>query len=675
MKRLILSLALAALFCGASAQEFNRMPFAYKWLGDKEVAFTYNGMYTDDTCFKLVMPKGTKVTGVQAPEKFSDFPLRPQGAVNLTYSPDSTMLAFTRANDLYVVTIADGKECRLTFDGTATVMNGYASWVYYEEILGRPSRYRAFWWSPDSKRLAFYHFDDTEVPMFPIYSPFGQDGKLRETHYPKVGEKNPDVKIGFVDVPAAFDGHVSTVWADFDEKEDQYFGIPFWSDDSRTFYVAREPRIQNTLDLYAVSPVDGSKNVLYHEHYPTWLDWIEGMLFTEKGLYMVRAFETGWQQIYFLGYDGTVRRLTDGPNWRVALVRAEKDGTVYFTAQRDDLHIRQALYKVSPKGVITPLTDESLNATGVQFSPDGKYFVAQTSSLAVPSQLRVYQTSKPSKNWLVADQKGPDFDASKYSLGKVITIENEGFVLPGIIVFPKDFDPAKKYPVHVDIYGGPDSPQVTDRWAAPTRYAWYQQNGIIELIADCRASGHNGRAGLDCIYKQLSTVEVDDFVAWAEYLQSLPYVKGDKIGVEGFSFGGTMTAVLVATAPQAFHYGIAGGGVYDWKLYDTHYTERFMSTPEDNPDGYARTRAVDRITSYPARPGDDGSVMLKLTHGTGDDNVHYQNTLQLIDALQKIGASFDFMVYPDGMHGYRGYQGAHFQAENNAFWLKYLKGE
>ena len=675
MKRLILSLALAVLFCGASAQEFNRMPFAYKWLGDKEVAFTYNGMYTDDTCFKLVMPKGTKVTGVQAPEKFSDFPLRPQGAVNLTYSPDSTMLAFTRANDLYVVTIADGKECRLTFDGTATVMNGYASWVYYEEILGRPSRYRAFWWSPDSKRLAFYHFDDTEVPMFPIYSPFGQDGKLRETHYPKVGEKNPDVKIGFVDVPAAFDGHVSTVWADFDEKEDQYFGIPFWSDDSRTFYVAREPRIQNTLDLYAVSPVDGSKNVLYHEHYPTWLDWIEGMLFTEKGLYMVRAFETGWQQIYFLGYDGTVRRLTDGPNWRVALVRAEKDGTVYFTAQRDELHIRQALYKVSPKGVITPLTDESLNVSGVQFSPDGKYFVAQTSSLAVPSQLRVYQTSKPSKNWLVADQKGPDFDASKYSLGKVITIENEGFVLPGIIVFPKDFDPAKKYPVHVDIYGGPDAPQVTDRWAAPTRYARHQQNGIIELIADCRASGHNGRAGLDCIYKQLSTVEVDDFVAWAEYLQSLPYVKGDKIGVEGFSFGGTMTAVLVATAPQAFHYGIAGGGVYDWKLYDTHYTERFMSTPEDNPDGYARTRAVDRIASYPARPGDDGSVMLKITHGTGDDNVHYQNTLQLIDALQKIGASFDFMVYPDGMHGYRGYQGQHFQAENNAFWLKYLKGE
>ena len=684
LRKSLLSSLLFLLSLTVSAQAFQSVPYAYKWLNNKEVAFSYQGTFTDDACFKLVMPKGTRVEGVRAPEKYAEFPLRPEGAVNLTYSPDSTMLAFTRDNDLYVVTIADGHECRLTFDGTATVMNGYASWVYYEEILGRPSRYRAFWWSPDSRRLAFYHFDDTEVPMFPIYSPFGQDGKLRETHYPKVGEKNPEVKIGFVDVPAALAGSPSVVWADFDEKEDQYFGIPFWSDDASTFYVAREPRIQNTLDLYAVSPADGSKSVLYHEYYPTWLDWIDGMIFSEKGLYMVRSFETGWQQVYFLGYDGSVKRLTDGPNWRVSLVRAEKDGTVYFTAQRDSLHVREALYKVSPKGVITALTDESLSVAGVQFSPDGKYFAAMTSSLGMPPQLRVYQTSKPAKNWLVADAAGPDFRASDYSLGQIVSIVHDGFELPGVIYYPKDFDPSRKYPVHVDIYGGPDSPQVADRWASPQRYAWYAENGIIELVADCRASGHNGRAGLDCIYKQLSTVEVDDFVAWARWLQSLPYVQGDKIGVEGFSFGGTMTAVLVATAPDAFHYGIAGGGVYDWKLYDTHYTERFMSTPADNPDGYARTRAIDRIASYPARPQGsapkegtvtDGSVMLKITHGTGDDNVHYQNTLQLIDALHRIGADFDFMVYPDGMHGYRGYQGAHFQASNRAFWLKYLKGE
>ena len=177
------------------------------------------------------------------------------------------------------------------------------------------------------------------------------------------------------------------------------------------------------------------------------------------------------------------------------------------------------------------------------------------------------------------------------------------------------------------------------------------------------------------IYGRLSEVEVSDFVEWAEYLQSLPYVQGDKIGVEGFSFGGTMTALLVMDHSEAFHYGIAGGGVYDWALYDTHYTERFMDTPANNPEGYARTRTVDHASNYPVRYGsDDGSVMLKLTHGTGDDNVHFQNTLMLADALQKAGAKFELMIYPDGMHGYRGYQGDHFQNANREFWLHYLKG-
>ena len=538
-------------------------------------------------------------------------------------------------------------------------MNGYASWVYYEEIFGRPSRYRAFWWSPDSRKLAFYRFDDTQVPMFPIYSPFGQDGTLRRTHYPKAGEKNPEVQIGFTDLQG------DIVWADFDAREDQYFGIPFWGADSRTFYVAREPRIQNTLDLYAVNPEDGSKKAIYHEKVDTWLDWIDGMLFCDKGLYMVRSFETGWQQIYFLSYDGTqLKRLTDGPNWRVSLVKAEKDGTVYFIAERDS-HVRKALYKVSPKGVITALTDPTFDVSGVKFSPDGKHFVCQLSNLQTPPEIRLYGDKTP---YTVAGM--PSKEGAQ---GQLVSITVDGLELPGILYYPEGFDPAQKYPVHVDIYGGPDTPLVNDRWVSPARYDWYYRNGIIQLIADCRAAGHNGRAGTDAIYKQLSTVEVSDFIEWAKWLQSLPYVKAEKIGVEGFSFGGTMTTLLVTTAPEYYHYGIAGGGVYDWMLYDSHYTERFMSTPEDNPDGYASTAVLKRVGNYPAKAGKaDGSVMLKLTHGTGDDNVHFQNTLQLIDVLHRQNACFEFMIYPDGMHGYRGYQGRHFQEENNAFWEKYL---
>ncbi|MEE3466632.1 MAG: DPP IV N-terminal domain-containing protein, partial [Candidatus Cryptobacteroides sp.] len=425
MKTQILILALAISALTAQAQDF---PRAYKWLNNKEIAFSQDGSFTDADGYTITVGKKfTKIAGVNAPEKFADFPLQPEGAVNLTYSPDSTKLAFTRANNLWVVDIASGKETQLTTDGTRTVMNGYASWVYYEEILGRPSQYRAFWWSPDSQKLAFYHFDDTQVPMFPIYSPFGQDGKLRETHYPKVGEKNPDVRIGFADLQG------NLTWADFNEKEDQYFGIPFWGADSRTFYVARMPRKQQTLDLYAVNAIDGDKKVIYHEEVPTWLDWMSEMLFDDKGLYMVRSFETLWQQIYFLSYDGaTLKRLTDGPNWRIGLVRADKDGSVYFTAERD-ARVRSALYKVSAKGQITALTDPSLNVADVSFSPDGKYFLSLVSNLHTPYEIRLQETRKPAHSYTVAAFPA----AQEGAQGELVSIVTDGLELPGIIYYPK----------------------------------------------------------------------------------------------------------------------------------------------------------------------------------------------------------------------------------------------
>ena len=655
--------AAVALLVSMSAQAQD-LPRNYKWLSNKEVVFSYDGSYNDGFSYTVNkrLERSVRHEGVQAPEKYADFPVQPADAVNLTYSPDSTRLAFTRNNDLWVVDIATREETRLTFDGSETILNGYASWVYYEEIFGRPTKYRAFWWSPDSQRLAFYRFDDTQVPMFPIYSPFGQDGTLRRTHYPKAGERNPEVRIGMVNLASH-----ETVWADFDPAEDQYFGTPFWSADSQTFYVAREPRIQNTLDLYAVSPVNGSKEAIYHEQVPTWLEWISGMLFDEKGLYMVRDFETDWQQIYYLSYDGTeLKRLTDGPNWRIELVNLGQDGSVFFLAERDS-HVRKSLYKVSPKGVITRLTHPAMNVADACFAPDGQHFVTLSSNLQTPWQVDLYDLKGHSLQVGAMERpEGP--------VGELVSITVDGLELPGVIYHPQDFDPAQQYPVHVDIYGGPDTPMVHDRWVAPARYKWYRENGIIELIADCRAAGHNGRAGLDAVYKHLNTIEVSDFIQWAKWLQSLPYVKPEKIGVEGFSFGGTMTTALVATASDYYHYGIAGGGVYEWALYDSHYTERFMSTPEDNPDGYRDSAVLKLVKSYPVKVGQaDGAVMLKLTHGTGDDNVHFQNTLQLIDVLHQMGADFEFMIYPDGMHGYRGYQGAHFQEANNSFWLKYLK--
>lgn len=734
---------------GFIAPDLKPVPEAWKWISDDEVIFTFNGTYTDSSAFVFNASSRKRITGVMAPEKYGSFPVRPEGAVNLTYSPDSTMLAFTRDNDLYVVEIASGREHRLTFDGTDLILNGYASWVYYEEIFGRPSRYRAFWWSPDSRKIGFYRFDNTEVPLFPIYSPFGQDGSLRRTRYPKAGETNPQVRIGIADIAAlchpepdetaagnasdasAGDGsvsaarHVPIVWADFDPSEDQYFGTPFWGADSKEFFISRMPRIQNTLDLYAVSVTDGSRKHVYHETYDTWIDWIGGMVFTENGLYMARAFETGWQQIYFLSYDGSrFRRLTDGPNWSVSIERVdEARGEVYFTAQRDS-RVKSALYRVDRKGRITALTDTSYNVSGVSFSPDGKYFAAALSNMSVPVRVVVAGTSGPAASDMscldaspssgaasravrkadgiaycrdfavVADMAPDGIDLSGYAMPELVWMTTEdGFRLPATVTLPADFDPSRKYPVHVDIYGGPDTPMVRDRWVTPSAdNQWWSDNGIIQVVADCRAAGNSGRAGTDMVYRNLTEWPVRDFIAWADYLKGLPYVDGDRIGVEGFSFGGTMTAMLLFRAPESYNCGVAGGGVYDWALYDSHYTERFMETPQTNPDGYASARVLNYVSSYPVStvsagpvPAGDGSpdapaagrsaeVMLKITHGTGDDNVHFQNTLQLVDELQKNGKRFDFMVYPDGMHGYRGYQATHFRDENRAFWLRYLKG-
>ncbi len=724
MKRTFFSVIAVLCTLAASAREFNPVPRTWKWISPSEVIFSYDGSYTDSTSFVINARNGRRSDGVKAPEKYGKFPLNPEGAVNLTYSPDSTKLAFTRNNDLYVVDIASGRETRLTDDGTDLILNGYASWVYYEEIFGRSTSYKAFWWSPDSRKLGFYRFDNTDVPLFPIYSAFaepsaeasvyqspkltdlGLGGSLSETRYPKAGQTNPEVRIGMVDITAA---EPAVVWADFDPSADQYFGIPFWGPDSREFFIARMPRLQNTLDLYSVNASDGSKKHIYNETYKTWLNWINPVVFTEKGLYMAREFETGWQQIYFLSYDGKeFRRLTEGTNWAVTILRVdERKGDVYFTAKRDAT-VRQALYKVDSKGVVTMLTDPAYNVQSVVFSPDGRYFAASYSNVTTPTRVAIFSTSsgivseghngdvaaanlrrpvKPSRQrfnlegMVVADMKGDDYDPSEYALGELVHMTTkDGFTLPGMIVYPKNFDPSKQYPVHVDIYGGPDTPLVRDRWVKPgAANQWYSDNGIIQITIDPRAGGHNGRKGLDMIYRQLGVHELSDFCEWADWLMEKPYVRDEKIGIEGFSYGGFMTALALFKASDKFHYGIAGGGVYDWRLYDSHYTERYMDTPEANPEGYKQAKTMTYAKEYPVGFDSVSSgvepVMLKLTHGTGDDNVHHQNTLQLINALHRYGKVFDFMIYPDGMHGYHGYQGDHFLNANHAFWLKYLKSE
>ncbi|HBY00997.1 MAG TPA: peptidase S9 family protein [Rikenellaceae bacterium] len=596
---------------------------------------------------------------------------------NPTLSPDYTRVAFTRENNLFSVDISTGKEIQYTSDGSNLILNGWASWVYFEEILGRPSRYRAFWWSPDSKKIAFYRFDDSKVPMFPIYNSEGRHGFITETRYPKAGDPNPTVKIG---ITAVEGGNI--VWANFDENADQYFGTPQWKSDSKNIFVQWMNRDQNNLIVYSVCPSDGSKNEIYKEYQKTWIDWIEDIKFGELGFYFIRDFEL-WEQIYYQSYDGkSLIRLTEGKNWGVKVVGFdEKDRSIYFTARRE-VSTRNDFYRLSwdkkmDKKQILRLSSGELNFSNLLLSPDKKHFVANASNISTPFMLVLSAASKggvvkPGELKVIEDSKGDKFDASLMPVAEMIFITTpDGYRLPASVIWPKNMDKNKKYPVLVNMYGGPNSGTVMDAWRSPMGMGeaklWFEE-GIIQVNIDHRASGHCGKEGINFIHRNLGKYEIQDYIEWAKYFAALPFVNEKKIGITGFSYGGTMTVLALTEGAQYYRYGIAGGGVYDWQLYDSHYVERYMDTPEDNRDGYKLSSVLGKVRMYKSETGS----RLYLTHGTSDDNVHMQNTIQLVDALQKAGKQFDLMLYPGGMHGYRGPQAMHDKQAEILFWKKYL---
>ncbi len=586
-------------------------------------------------------------------------------------SPDSLKVAYLRDNNLYLFSLDEGKEYALTTDGTNVIMNGYASWVYYEEILGRSSEYKAFWWSPDSKKIAYYKFDDSNIPMFPIYNSKGKHGFITETRYPKAGDENPKVDIFIADIcdlsKLAQENHIK---ADFNREEDQYFGIPFWNADGSRFIIPWMPREQNHLILYTIDPQTGGKQHIYEEKQQTWIDWMEDMQFTSNGFYMVRDFEM-WEQIYFQSFDGKVlKRITDGNNWGIRFIKVdEKGGYIYYMA-RKEASTRYDFYKVSLKnGKITRLTEGEYNYAAVRLSEDNSYFTATRSNSTTPTQLVVASTGKKRNMKVIYDLKGEKFDQYKLALPQMLYITVDGYRLPAQVVWPVDLDSTKSYPVLVSMYGGPNSGTVMDRWRGLGEDTqWWANEGVIQIAIDHRASGHCGKEGLNYLHRNLLTIELSDYIEWIKELHKLPFVNREKVGITGFSYGGSMTMLACTAGNDWFKYGIAGGGVYDYTLYDTHYTERYMDRPQDNPDGYANTRIMSKVNRYKG----DKTNFVKITHGTSDDNVHMQNTMQLIDALQSADKQFELMLYPGGFHGYRGKQAIHSNRGDYIFWYRHL---
>jgi dipeptidyl-peptidase 4 len=587
---------------------------------------------------------------------------------NPTLSPDGNYVGYTKNNNLYTLSLATKKEVAITNDGATGILNGYASWVYFEEIFGRSTQYRAFWWSPDSKYISFMRFDERKVPMFPIYNSEGQHGFVEETRYPKAGDQNPTVKIGWTTPDGG-----SITWADFNEMEDQYFGWPIWNPNNNAMWLSWMDRGQNNLKIYELNMTTGAKKPVYTEYQKTWIDLEDrnggriNFIPNNKG-YIAQADVSGWNHLYMYDMEGKLQYPITNGKFTVLGIRQidEKNKTIYFTARGIESSARIDLYSIGFDGKNQKrLTVGDYNNAQVYLAPDAKNFVTLYSNVQTPTTLALINAQKKTVE-VLGTATPANYDATKLAKTELIRIKSADglFELPALVTWPKNMDPNKKYPLLVSIYGGPNAGTVMDSWSSnPTKEAWAQE-GLIQVAFDHRASGHFGKEGVNYMYRDLGHWEMEDYMTMAKWFIANGQADPTKIAMTGFSYGGYMSTYALTYGASVFTHAMAGGSVTAWELYDSHYTERFMDTPAENPEGYKSGNVMTHLKNFKG--------VLQLVHGTMDDNVHMQNSIQLLSALQDQGKQVEFMLYPGGRHGWGGAKGKHFNDLKNQFIYKHL---
>ncbi len=573
-------------------------------------------------------------------------------------SPDGKYVGYTKNNNLYTLSLADKKEHAITSENTKGILNGYASWVYFEEIFGRPTQYRAFWWSPDGKYISFMRFDEREVPMFPIYNSEGQHGFIEETRYPKAGDPNPTVKIGWTSPTG---GNIT--WADFNEQEDQYFGWPIWNPNNNSMWMSWMDRGQNNLKIYELDMATGAKKEVYKEYQKTWIDLEDrvsgriNFLANNQG-YIAQSDATGFNHLYLYNMQGQLINAITSGKYTVTGIKHidEKNKTIYFTARGLENSARVDLYAVYFNGTsLARLTTGDYNNSQVYLSPDTKKFVTVYSNVNTPTTMGVINKKDKTKTiQVIATAVDSSFKAEDYAKTELIRIKSADglYELPALVTWPKNMDPNKKYPMLVSIYGGPSAGTVMDNWSNPAYKEPLAKDGLIQVAFDHRASGHFGKEGVNYMYRNLGYWEMTDYMTMAKWFIENGHADPKKIAITGFSYGGYMSCYALTFGSSVFTHAMAGGSVTAWELYDSHYTERFMDTPKENPEGYKSGSVMTHIKNFKG--------VLQLVHGTSDDNVHMQNSIQLLSALQDNGKEVEFMLYPGGRHGWGGAKGKHF---------------
>jgi dipeptidyl-peptidase-4 len=583
------------------------------------------------------------------------------------FSPDGQFVSFVRDNDLHVVDVATGTERALTTGGSDRVRHGKADWVYFEELFNRS--WKAYWWSPDSRHIAFLEIDDRHIPTHHVLIDTGDRRVVEETAYPRSGEPNPYVQLGIVPVGGGPVRHADLTGY---TPDDFLISDVGWWPDGKHAYFYGQNRIQTWLDVLKLPVAGGKPQRLFRETTRAWVESLGPIHVLKDGTFLISSERDGWKHLYRYNADGSLQNRVTSGEWEVRGISHidEDGGWVYLTGTRDN-PIGLNLYRAKLDGSALERLTQGPGTHSAALSPEGGLLVDQYSGRETPPKAELRRTDGSAVRTLDAGDEasaaGPG-DPSTPTREIVRIPTRDGFLLEGEVVLPANLDPSGKtlYPVWLMTYGGPHFPTIRDGWRGPGAGLGLEgtlvERGIIVFKVDPRSASGKGAASAWTAYRKLGVQELEDIKDALAWLKQRPYVDGSRIGLSGHSYGGYLTAFCM-THSDLFAAGIAGAPVTDWRDYDSIYTERYMSTPQDNPEGYKASSVVEAAANLHGK--------LLILHGAIDDNVSVRNTMRLVHALQQADKDFELMIYPSARHGIGG---AHYSRIQRAFIERVIGG-
>ncbi len=559
-----------------------------------------------------------------------------------TFSPDGTKIAYAKANDLYVYDIASRNTTRVTNDGIKNaVINGITDWVYEEEF----AFVRAFDWSTDSKKLAYIRFDESEVPQFSMDMYKKDLYPTSETFkYPKAGEKNALVSLHIYNLNANISQPIN-----LGNYSDFYIARMKWTNDANLVSVQVLNRHQDNLDLIFVDATTASPKVVLNEKDKAYVDVTDNLTFLKDNSFIWTSEKDGYNHIYLYDKNGKIKNQVTKGNWEVTSYYGfdEKTKTVFYQSVEKGSILRD-VYKISLDGKKKVKLSSLVGTNAATFSPDFTYFINTYSSVTTPPTYTLNSSKDGKQAQEIVNNTALVDKLKKYDLPTKEFFElttEKGHKLNAWMIKPKDFDATKKYPVFMYQYSGPGSQEVANNWL-DTNDMWFMmlsQQGYIIACVDGRGTGFKGAAFKKCTQLQMGKIEVEDQIDAAKVIGNYAYVDKSRIGIFGWSYGGFMSSNCLFKGADVFKMAIAVAPVTNWRFYDSIYTERYMTTPQENASGYDDNSPINHVSKL------KGNFL--LIHGTADDNVHVQNSMQMIEALVQANKQFDWAIYPDKNHG------------------------